>query len=131
MPLKLDILTPRRVVVSTDVDEVQVPAKGGYIGVLPQHAPLISELRAGTIEYKAGGKTELIAASEGYVEVLPDRVSVLVDTAERKADIDVARAEAALRQAEEMVRTARGDHDLNLAICALERALARLQTARK
>ncbi len=128
--MKLDIATPDRLLVSTEIDSVEIPGKAGYLGILPQHAPLISELAPGTIEYKHGGSTEKLAVSWGYVEVLPQQVSVLAETAEKAAEIDVPRAEAAKKRAEERIRSGAKDVDLERCMASLERAVARLQTAK-
>ena len=128
--MKLEITTPERLLVSTDADSVQVPGRNGYMGILPGHAPLISELRPGAIEYQAGGKVERLAVSWGYVEVLPDRVSVLVESAEKAEEIDLARAEKSRQRAEERLKTAR-DIDLERAMLSLDRSLARIQAAKK
>lgn len=129
--MKLEIATPERLLVSTDIESAQIPGKNGYMGILPQHAPLISELKPGTIEYVSGGRTERLAVSWGYVEVLPDRVSVLAETAEKAEEIDVTRAESARKRAEERIRTGAKDIDLERCMMSLERSLARLQTVKK
>jgi F-type H+-transporting ATPase subunit epsilon len=128
--MKLEITTPERLLVSTDVDSVQLPGKNGYLGVLPQHAPLISELAPGTIQYTAAGRTEKFAVSAGYAEVLPQKVSVLAEAAEKAEEIDVPRAQAAKKRAEERMRAGR-DIDLERAMWSLRRAMARIETAGK
>lgn len=133
--MKLEITTPERLLVSTDIESAQIPGKNGYLGILPHHAPLISELRPGTIEYvpvgRAADRPEKLAVSWGYVEVLPERVSVLAETAEKAEEIDLARAEAAKKRAEERIRAGSKDVDLERCMMSLERALARIQSARK
>jgi F-type H+-transporting ATPase subunit epsilon len=129
--MKLEITTPERLLVSTDVDAVEIPGKAGYMGILPLHAPLVSELAPGLIEYKHGGATEKLAVSWGYVEVLPQQVSVLAETAEKAEEIDVPRAEAARKRAEERIRAASKDVDLERAMASLGKAMARLQAAKK
>ena len=128
--MKLEITTPERLLVSTDADSVQVPGKAGYLGILPGHAPLVSELRPGTIEYSAGNRAERLAVSWGYVEVLPDRVSVLAESAEKAEEIDLSRAESSRKRAEERIKTAK-DVDLERAMLSLDRSLARIQAAKK
>jgi F-type H+-transporting ATPase subunit epsilon len=129
--MKLDIVTPERSLVSTEIDSVQIPGKAGYMGILPLHAPLVSELAPGTIEYKHGGASEKLAVSWGYVEVLPQQVSVLAETAEKAEEIDVTRAEAARQRAEERIRAGGKDVDLERAMASLARSMARLQAAKK
>src|SRR5690348_4487990 len=80
---QLEIVTPDRQLVNLRAQEVQVPGIGGYLGVLPGHAPLISELGIGEITYRTGANTEHLAVASGFVEVLPDRVTILAETAER------------------------------------------------
>ncbi|MBI4461366.1 MAG: F0F1 ATP synthase subunit epsilon [Acidobacteria bacterium] len=130
---ELQVVTPERLVVREDVDEAQIPAKNGYLGILPGHAPLLSELRVGEISYRRGAAWSYLAVAWGFVEVLPDRVIVLAETAERAEEIDLERATAARRRAEERLARASQDPsiDLNRAQVALERALVRLQVARK
>ena len=133
--MKLDIVTPERSLVSTEIESVQIPGRAGYMGILPLHAPLVSELAPGTIEYCAVGRPadrpERLAVSWGYVEVLPQQVSVLAETAEKAAEIDVPRAESARKRAEERIRTAGKDVDLDRAMASLARSVARLQAAKK
>jgi F-type H+-transporting ATPase subunit epsilon len=128
---RLRIVTPYREVVMEDVSEAQIPGKEGYLGVLPGHAPLISELKVGEISYKRAGKSTHLAVSGGFVEVLPDQVTILAETAERAEEIDVARARAANEEAEKLLRAAHPETDLDLATVALDRALVRLQVAAK
>src|SRR2546421_9850816 len=123
--MRLDITTPERLLVSTEIESAQIPGKNGYMGILPQHAPLISELKPGTIEYVSGGHAERLSVSWGYVEVLPDRVSVLAETAEKAEEIDAARAESARKRAEERIRAGAKDVDLERCMASLERAMAR------
>ena len=128
---RLRIVTPYREVVTDEVGEAQVPGKEGYLGILPGHAPLISELKVGEISYRRAGKSTHLAVSGGFVEVLPDQVTILAETAERAEEIDVARARAAKEEAEKLLRAAHPDTDINQATIALERALIRLQVASK
>ncbi|HWE53670.1 MAG TPA: ATP synthase F1 subunit epsilon [Bryobacteraceae bacterium] len=98
--LQLQLVSPERVLVDEQVTEAQIPAKDGFIGVLPGHAPLMSELKAGgVLTYHSGGKLKALALFGGFVEVLPDRVRVLADSAQHKEEIDVAAAQANLAQA--------------------------------
>jgi F-type H+-transporting ATPase subunit epsilon len=127
--LALEIVTPDRAVVREDVDELQLPGYEGYFGVLPGHTPLLAMLKVGELWYRIGQEKHFLAIAGGFVEVLPDRVTVLAQIAERAQDIDVARAEAARQRAEE--RLARPSQDINLerARIALMKSLIRLQVA--
>ena len=102
--LQLSIVTPAREVVREKARSVTVPGKGGYLGILPGHAPLLSELHAGELGYEREGSTEYLAVSRGFVEVLPERVIVLAEAAERAGEIDAERAERAKQRAEERLR---------------------------
>src|SRR5215472_19030213 len=102
--LHLQIVTPDKQLVSEDVDQVQIPGKSGYLGVLPGHAPLLTELMIGEISYTRGGTTQYIAVSWGFAEVLPDKVTILADAAERAEEINVKRAQEAKARAEEALR---------------------------
>ena len=98
--LLFQLVSPERLLVETQVTEVQVPARDGYIGVLPGHAPLLSELKpGGVLTYEEGGTKKVLAVYGGFVEVLPDRVRVLAEMAEHKEEIDVAAAQAELDRA--------------------------------
>ena len=92
---QLEIVTPEKKVVDTAAAEVQIPGKNGYLGVLPGHAPLITELAVGEITYRDGGDEQRLAVAWGFAEVLPDKVTILAETAERPSEIDVERARKA------------------------------------
>ena len=127
--LTLEIVTPDRALVTEQVDEVELPGSQGYFGVLPGHTPLLSSLQVGELWYRIGQEKHYLAISFGFVEVLPDRVTVLAQIAERAQDIDVARAEAAKRRAEERVAKPSPDMDFERARVALMKSLIRLQVA--
>lgn len=129
--IKLDVVTPDRLLFSGDVDEVSVPGVEGYLGILPGHAPLLSELKIGEIMLRQGEKRTYFFCSWGFLEVLPDRVTVLAEIAERPEDIDVSRAQQAKERAERRLRSKDQEVDFNRAQVALERALIRLQIAGK
>jgi F-type H+-transporting ATPase subunit epsilon len=130
--LKLDIVTAERVVYSADVDIVIAPGVEGQLGILPHHAPLMTILQAGELVVRKGGQEESLAISGGFLEVRPDRVIVLADSAERAEEIDVARAEAARKRAEERLRGRKAAGlDETRAEAALRRAVARLSVADK
>jgi F-type H+-transporting ATPase subunit epsilon len=129
--LQLEIVTPDRHVVHESVDSVTIPGINGYLGILPGHAPLLSELRAGELFYTRGNTIHYIAVSWGFAEVLPDRVIILVQTAERAEEIDIERAEHALERAEQRLKSVSDPTvDVEQARAAYEKALARLQAAR-
>jgi F-type H+-transporting ATPase subunit epsilon len=126
---EIEIVTPDKMVVRDVAEEAQVPAKNGYLGILPGHAPLITELAIGEIAYRTAGTTTHIAVAWGFAEVLPNKVTILAESAERAEDIDVKRAEAAKQRAEERLRGGHSDIDFNRALNALKRAESRLQVA--
>jgi len=130
--IKLDIVTAERIVYSGEVDEVVAPGASGQLGILPHHAPLMTILQAGELIARNWGRDENMAISGGFLEVRPDRVIVLADAAERAEEIDIARAEAAKKSAEERLRD-RKAIGLEAAEqeAALKRALARLSVAEK
>jgi len=130
--IQLEIVTPDRQVTHESVASVTVPGKNGYLGILPGHAPLLSELKAGELSYAHEGKNHYLAVCWGFAEVLPDRVIVLAHTAERAEEIDRARAERALERAQERLKQVSDPTiDAERAREAYERALARLQAARR
>jgi F-type H+-transporting ATPase subunit epsilon len=128
--LTLEIVTPERSLVNEQVDEVQLPGSEGYFGVLPGHAPLLATLQVGELWYRVGAEKHFLAIAFGFVEVLPERVTVLAQIAERSQEIDVARAEAARKRAEErLTRAPQSDLDFERARVALMKSLIRLQVA--
>jgi F-type H+-transporting ATPase subunit epsilon len=128
--IQLEIVTPERLVVNEAVEYIEIPGKTGYLGVLPGHAPLISELAAGELTYRMGNQTKRVAVAWGFAEVLQSKVTILAETAERAEDIDTARAEAARRKAEAELQKA-GPEGNAEAQAALQRATARLDVAGK
>jgi F-type H+-transporting ATPase subunit epsilon len=129
--IRLDIVTPDRLVAHDSVTSVSIPGKDGYLGILPGHAPLLTELAAGELVYTREGTRQLLAVNWGFAEVLPDRVIVLAQSAERAEEIDVARAEKAKARAEERLKRFNDPNvDMERAREALRRAMARLDTAR-
>src|SRR5882672_2160268 len=128
--IQLEIVTPERLVVNDTADYVEVPGKTGNFGVLPGHAPLISEIAVGEIVYRKGAETKRLAVAWGFAEVLQDKVTILAEVAEKAEEIDAARAEAAKNKAEAELRKAGPDGDEE-AQDALARANARLDVAAK
>lgn len=130
--LKLDMVTPYKQVLSEEVDELTVPGLVGELGLLPGHTPLLTTLRVGELTYKIGPKQFHLAVNWGYLEVADDAVTVLVDTAERSDEIDLARAKAALGRAEEALKKmSQEDKSYAIMESALQRALIRIQVASK
>jgi F-type H+-transporting ATPase subunit epsilon len=127
--LLLEIVTPDRALVREEVDEVELPGYQGYFGVLPGHTPLLATLKVGELWYRIGQEKRHLAIAGGFVEVLPNRVTVLAQIAERAEDIDVARAEKAKQRAEERLARLSPDVDIERARMAQEKALVRLQVA--
>jgi len=128
---QLEIVTPEKKVVQDVAEEMQLPGKNGYLGILPGHAPLITELAVGEITYKNAGDSHHLAVAWGFAEVLPDKVTVLAETCEAAHEIDVPRAEKAKERAEERLHSANPDTDFKRATDALQRAEARLDVAKK
>ena len=128
--IQLDVVTPERELVHESVFSLSVPGKNGYLGILPGHAPLLSELQPGELSYVEDHATRYLSVSWGFIEVLPQRVIVLAQTAERAEEIDVERAQRAKQRAEERLKNVTAaDIDFERARAALMRALARLQAA--
>jgi F-type H+-transporting ATPase subunit epsilon len=127
----LEIVTPDKSLVREDVDEVELPGSEGYLGVLPGHTPLLTTLKVGELWYRTGTEKHYLAIAFGFAEVLPDRVTILAQIAERAQDIDIERAEAAKRRAEERLAaaTAVPDMDFERARIAMMKSLIRLQVA--
>ena len=128
---KLEIVTPDKQVVADTAEELQLPGKRGYLGILPGHAPLITELDVGELSYRRDGRTVHLAIAWGFAEVLPDKVTILAEIAERAEEIDVARAQRAKDRAETRLQKLEGDTDFPRAASALQRALTRLLVAGK
>ncbi len=128
---QLEVATPDRLIVQEQVSEAQVPARDGYIGVLPGHAPLISELKTGVLSYVIAGQTKYLAIHGGFVEVLPDKVRVLADLAERSDEIDTTRAQVALSRAQKALENSHADIDPATALEDMMRAQARIEAAAK
>jgi F-type H+-transporting ATPase subunit epsilon len=126
--LDLQIVTPDRLLVHEQVDEVQIPGSEGYFGVLPGHTPLLASLAVGELWYRKGQEKTYLAVAFGFAEVLPDRLTILARLAERAEEIDIERAEAARQRAETRLSD-RSNVDFERARAALLKALTRLQVA--
>jgi len=130
--MKLEIVTPYKKIVDTEVDEVTATGKLGEFGILPGHAPFLTSLDIGEFVFKNNGVTEHMSLNWGYFEVLDDKIIVLVETAEIAADIDVERAKAALGRAEEALKKLTSeDKQFKVYESALQRALIRMQVSGK
>lgn len=126
---QLEIVTPEKMVVRDNAEEAQIPASNGYIGVLPGHAPLITELGAGEISYRSGGQVHRFATAWGFAEVLPDKVTVLAETVEAANEIDVARARQDLTKAEDALKQAQSEEEVTKDLGRVRRAEARIEVA--
>ena len=132
MPLHLEIVTPEKLAYADDVDSVQLPGSEGELGVLPHHAPLVSNLGAGELRLRKGGQEESFAIVGGFLQVLPDKVVVMAETADMASEIDLDKAQEARRQAEAALES--GYHegaDLSAARAALQQALIRIRVAER
>jgi F-type H+-transporting ATPase subunit epsilon len=127
--LQLQIVSADRMLVSETVDEVEIPGADGYFGVLPGHTPLLALMQVGQLWYRQGQDIHYLVVAFGFAEVQPDRVTILAQMAERADEIDVARAEAAKRRAEERLARPQVDMDAERARIALLKSLIRLQVA--
>lgn len=130
--IKLDIVTAERVVLSEDVEYVSAPGVDGVLGILPRHAPLLTALTVGELHYKKGGQELVFAIGGGFMEVRPDKVTVLADVAESADEIDEQRAEAARKRAQESLKEKpRGDVEFARIEQQLRRAELRLKIVRR
>ena len=128
----LEIVTPERLVLTREIDEVTAPGEDGEFGVLPGHTPFITSLKTGEVKYRGEGSDKYLAVNGGFAEVTSNKVYILADTAEEAEEIDLQRAEAAKSRAEERLKRAEKEEiDFARAQAALNRALVRLQVAPK
>ena len=127
--LQLEIVTPERLVEKDTVSEVQIPGKDGYLGILPGHAPLITELGVGEIRYRGDGMEYRLAVAWGFAEVLPNKVTILAETAERANEIDLPRAQKAKQAAEQRLQNANEEDETDKALNQLARAETRIAVA--
>ena len=129
--LTLQIVTPDRAVIHEEVDAVEIPAADGSLGVLPGHTPLLTTLRVGQLRYRKGEEQRFILIAFGFAEVLPDRVTILAQVAERPEEVDTARADAARMRAEARLARPGRDLDYERARIAMMKSMARLQVETK
>jgi F-type H+-transporting ATPase subunit epsilon len=127
--LRLHIVSAERSLVDEQVDEVEIPGSEGYLGVLPGHTPLLTMLQVGQLWYRQGSEKRYLLIAFGFAEIQPDRVTILAEIAERADEIDIARAEAAKKRAEERLARPVADMDFERARIALLKSLVRLQVA--
>ncbi len=128
--LRLEVATPERMLLRENVRQAQIPAANGYLGILPDHAPLLAELGTGVLVYELeNGQKKWMSVISGYVEAGPDRIRVLANRAENADEIDLARAQAALKRAEERILNPAPGIDIARALNAAARARARLEAA--
>ena len=130
MTIHLEIVTAERQVYSEDVDIVIAPGIDGELGILPRHSPLLTVLKPGEIRVRKGGEESSIAVSGGFLEVLGNKVTILADTAEYAEEIDLERAEEALKRAQERVASS-VSMDLERAVASVRRSQARVKVARR
>jgi F-type H+-transporting ATPase subunit epsilon len=128
---QLEIVTPSRLLVKDVAEEAQIPGVSGYLGILPGHAPLITELGVGEITYKVSGATHTLSVAWGFMEVLPDKVTILAEAAEHPHEIDVERAQKAKDRAEQRLKSNDLKVDYTRAEDALQRAETRLSVAKE
>jgi len=128
---QLEIVTPEKMVVRDVAEEMQIPGKNGYLGILPGHAPLISELAVGEITYRNASITHHLAVAWGFAEVLPDKVTILAETAERADEVDISRAQKAKQRAESNLPNCATEEEFNKVSGDLQRAETRLDVAEK
>jgi F-type H+-transporting ATPase subunit epsilon len=132
MPLLLEIVTPERLAYSDTVDSVQLPGVEGELGVLPHHAPLVSMLGVGELRIRKGGAEESFAIVGGFLQVRPDKVVVMAETADLASEIDLEKAQAARREAEQALQSGYVEGaDLAAARAALQQALMRIRVAER
>ena len=132
MPIKLEIVTPERLVFDETVDGVTLPGSERELGVLPNHAPLVSTLGVGELHIRSGGSEDWFAIVGGFVQVLPDKVVVMAETADLSSEIDLEKAQAARRDAEQALESGYNEGvDLSAARAALQTALLRERVAQR
>src|SRR5712691_134906 len=127
--LILKVVTPEREILSETVDEVILPGREGYLGVLPGHAPLLTSLKIGAVEYRIGAEKHYLSLAWGFAEVLPDRVTVLADVAEHPEEIDLERARVKKKEIERQLEQPSADFDFAAAQASLQKATVRIDLA--
>ena len=132
MTILLEIVTPERLAYSDEVDAVVLPGSEGELGVLPHHAPLVSTLGVGELRIRKGGAEESFAIVGGFLQVRPDKVVVMAETADMSSEIDLEKAQEARREAERALESGYSEGaDLSAARAALQQALLRIRVAER
>ena len=130
--IELQVVTPTKHIFSEDVQSIELPGKDGYLGILPGHAPLLTELGAGILTFNKGGETRSMTVIDGFAEVLPNRVIVLADESEKVEDIDAGKARADLEKAQhELPQAGASEEDWKRANAAIARATVRVEASEK
>jgi F-type H+-transporting ATPase subunit epsilon len=130
--IELQVVTPTKHIFSEDVQSIELPGKDGYLGILPGHAPLLTELGAGILTFNKGGETRSMTVIDGFAEVLPNRVIVLADESEKVEDIDAGQARADLEKAQhELPQAGASEEDWKRANAAIARATVRVEASEK
>ena len=127
--ITLSLVTPDRAVVRESVDEIRIPGSEGYLGILPGHTPLLTSLQVGELWFRKGNETSYVSVAFGFAEILPNRVTVLAQIAERAEDVDIERAQHAEKRARDRLTNVVANVDLERARVSLMKALIRLQVA--
>jgi F-type H+-transporting ATPase subunit epsilon len=128
--IELQVVTPAKHILSEDVQAIELPGKDGYLGILPGHAPLLTELGAGILTFSTGGQTRSMTVIDGFAEVLPNRVIVLADESEKVEDINAGEARAELQKAQsDLPKGGASEEDWERANAAIARATVRVQAA--
>lgn len=131
MKLHLEIVTPTGVAYKDDVDEITVPTQNGYIGILPHHIPLLTQVTSGELSVKIGSSSQLLAITGGFLEVENNKVTILADYAVRSEDVEVAKAEAAKKRAEQLLQEKQSQKDFALIEGELRKSLLELKVAQR
>jgi F-type H+-transporting ATPase subunit epsilon len=131
MKLHFEITTPERVVLSTEADSVTIPAIEGEVTILPEHIPLFTRIKPGEIKFKNSNKEEFLAVTEGFLEVLNDRVTILTSFAVRDEEVEVSKVEEAKKRAEKLLSEKLGNEEIAFAQAELTKAVLSLKVARR
>lgn len=129
--IQLEVVTPGKIVLKDEVDFIVAPGSLGELGILPDHAPIITSLEIGVAKIKKANQETLMAISGGFLEVKNNKATILADTAETAEEIDASRARAARERAEDRINSKKDDVDMARAEAALKRALTRLKVSGK
>ena len=130
-PMRLDVITAEREVLSDEVDLVVAPGSQGELGILPSHSPLMTTLKEGELTIRKGGEDTYLAVTGGFLEVMDNVVTVLADACERSEEINEERAQEAVRRAQEQIDARPSDMDLERAMASMRRAQLRVRVARR